>query len=67
LQTFEIEPRLAIGILAIRVDEPANQKDALSPALAHRGPAVVDVMTSPQELAMMTITLIVMSSLSRRR
>jgi pyruvate dehydrogenase (quinone) len=42
----------AAGILGIRVEDPADLEQAISRALAHRGPALLDVMTSPQELAM---------------
>src|ERR1700738_3138895 len=42
----------AVGILGIRVEDPADLEQAISRALAHRGPALLDVMTSPQELAM---------------
>jgi pyruvate dehydrogenase (quinone) len=42
----------AVGILGIRVEDPADLEQGISRALAHRGPALLDVMTSPQELAM---------------
>lgn len=42
----------AVGMLGIRVEDPADLEQAISRALAHRGPALLDVMTSPQELAM---------------
>jgi len=42
----------AVGILGIHVEDPANLEQAIARALAHRGPALLDVMTSPQELAM---------------
>jgi pyruvate dehydrogenase (quinone) len=42
----------AVGILGIRVDDPANLDQAISRALAHRGPALLDVLTNPQELSM---------------
>ncbi len=42
----------AVGILGIHVEDPADLEQAISRALAHRGPALLDVMTSPQELAM---------------
>jgi pyruvate dehydrogenase (quinone) len=42
----------AVGILGIRAEDPADLEQAVSRALAHRGPALLDVMTSPQELAM---------------
>jgi pyruvate dehydrogenase (quinone) len=42
----------AVGILGICVEDPADLEQAISTAFAHRGPALLDVMTSPQELAM---------------
>lgn len=42
----------AVGILGIRVEDPGDLEQAISRTLAHRGPALLDVMTSPQELAM---------------
>jgi pyruvate dehydrogenase (quinone) len=42
----------AVGILGIHVEDPADLEQAISRALAHRGPTLLDVMTSPQELAM---------------
>ena len=42
----------AVGILGIHVEDPADLEQAVSRALAHRGPALLDVMTNPQELAM---------------
>ena len=42
----------AVGILGIRVEDPADLEQAISRALAHRGPALLDVMTNPQELSM---------------
>ncbi len=42
----------AVGILGIHVEDPADLEQAVSLALAHRGPALLDVMTNPQELAM---------------
>jgi pyruvate dehydrogenase (quinone) len=42
----------AVGILGIRIEDPADLEQAISQALAHRGPALLDVMTSPEELAM---------------
>lgn len=42
----------AIGILGIRVEDPADVKGALEKALAHDGPAVVDVVTDKMELVM---------------
>jgi pyruvate dehydrogenase (quinone) len=42
----------AVGILGIRIEDPADLEQAISQALAHSGPALLDVMTSPEELAM---------------
>jgi pyruvate dehydrogenase (quinone) len=42
----------AVGILGIRVEDPADLEQAITRALIHHGPAVLDVMTSPQELSM---------------
>jgi len=42
----------AVGVLGIHVEDPADLEQAISRALAHRGPALLDVITSPQELAM---------------
>ncbi|BAF86720.1 thiamine pyrophosphate-requiring enzymes [Azorhizobium caulinodans ORS 571] len=42
----------AIGILGIRVEDPADVKGALQKAFAHDGPAVVDVVTDKMELVM---------------
>jgi pyruvate dehydrogenase (quinone) len=42
----------AVGILGIRVEDPADLEQAISRALAHRGPALLDVLTNPQELSM---------------
>ena len=42
----------AAGVLGIHVEDPGDLEQAISRALAHRGPALLDVMTSPQELAM---------------
>jgi pyruvate dehydrogenase (quinone) len=42
----------AIGILGIRVEDPADLKDSVAKVLAHKGPALLDVMTNPLELSM---------------
>jgi len=42
----------AAGILGIRVEDPADLEQAISRAFSHRGPAVLDVLTNPQELSM---------------
>ena len=42
----------AMGIMGIRVDQSADVEPALREAFAHPGPALVDVVTAKQELAM---------------
>jgi pyruvate dehydrogenase (quinone) len=42
----------AVGILGIRVEDPADLEQAITRAFAHRGPALLDVITNPQELSM---------------
>ena len=42
----------AVGLHGVRVEHPSELGDALRSALAHDGPAVIEVMTSRQELAM---------------
>jgi pyruvate dehydrogenase (quinone) len=42
----------AIGVHAIRVDDPGDLETAVADVLAHDGPALLDVLTNPQELAM---------------
>lgn len=42
----------AMGIHGARVEDPADLRGALEAAFAHPGPALVDVLTNPQELAM---------------
>ena len=41
-----------IGIYAIRVEDPAELEDAVDNILAYPGPALLDVVTNPQELVM---------------
>jgi pyruvate dehydrogenase (quinone) len=41
-----------IGIHAIRVEDPAELEDAVDNILAYPGPALLDVVTNPQELVM---------------
>jgi pyruvate dehydrogenase (quinone) len=41
-----------MGIHAIRVEDPAELEDAVDDILAHPGPALLDVVTNPQELVM---------------
>ena len=48
----------AVGILGLRAEKPEQVKPALSQALGHEGPALVDVVVNRQELAIPpTITL----------
>ena len=42
----------AMGIRGIRVEDPQKLEDALRQALAHDGPALVDVVSARQELVM---------------
>jgi pyruvate dehydrogenase (quinone) len=42
----------AVGVRGIRVEKPQELKAALSAALAHKGPVLVDVVSARQELAM---------------
>ena len=42
----------AAGVFAVRVEDPANLEDAMQQAFAHPGPALLDVVTARQELAM---------------
>jgi pyruvate dehydrogenase (quinone) len=42
----------AMGIRAFRVEDPHELEGALAQALAHAGPALVDVVSARQELAM---------------
>jgi pyruvate dehydrogenase (quinone) len=42
----------AMGIHGVRVEDPRKLEGALSEALAHKGPALVDVVSARQELAM---------------
>jgi pyruvate dehydrogenase (quinone) len=42
----------AIGIMGLRVEDPAYLKDGVSKVLAHQGPALLDVVTNPLELSM---------------
>ena len=47
-----------IGVHAIRVEDPGELEAAIEDILAHDGPALLDVVTNPQELVMPpTITL----------
>ena len=42
----------AIGVHAVRVEDPADLEAAVRDVLDHDGPALLDVVTAPQELAM---------------
>ncbi len=42
----------AIGVHGVRVDDPADLEDGVKNVLAHEGPALLDVRTATQELAM---------------
>jgi pyruvate dehydrogenase (quinone) len=42
----------AMGVHAIRVEDPADLEGAIKDVLAHDGPALLDVVIAPQELAM---------------
>ncbi|WP_436407886.1 ubiquinone-dependent pyruvate dehydrogenase [Dyella japonica] len=42
----------AVGVHAIRVEDPADLPSAVKDILAHDGPALLDVVTNTQELAM---------------
>jgi len=42
----------AMGVRGIRVEQPQELKSAIQAALAHKGPALVDVVSARQELAM---------------
>jgi pyruvate dehydrogenase (quinone) len=42
----------AAGVFAVRVEDPADLAEAAKQALAHDGPALLDVVTARQELAM---------------
>jgi pyruvate dehydrogenase (quinone) len=43
---------LAMGIRAIRVEDPKDLPDAMRDVLAHDGPAILDVVTAKSELSM---------------
>lgn len=42
----------AIGLRGLRVEEPGDMEDAVRQALAHDGPALIDVMVNRQELSL---------------
>jgi pyruvate dehydrogenase (quinone) len=41
----------ALGIEAVRIEQPVDVRDGLSEALAHPGPALVDLVTDPDALS----------------
>ncbi len=42
----------AVGLMGVRVEDPAEVRPALEQALAFRGPVLVDLVTDPNVLAM---------------
>jgi pyruvate dehydrogenase (quinone) len=42
----------AVGVKAVRVESPQHLRSAVEEALAHPGPALVEVMSARQELVM---------------
>jgi len=42
----------AMGILGVRIEHPGDVRDGLQRALAHDGPAVIDVLVEPNALAL---------------
>jgi pyruvate dehydrogenase (quinone) len=42
----------AVGVKAVRVESPQQLRSAVEEALAHPGPALVEVMSARQELVM---------------
>jgi 3-hydroxyacyl-CoA dehydrogenase len=42
----------SMGLYGVRVEDPGQLKSAISTAFAHKGPAVIDVLTDRQELVM---------------
>jgi pyruvate dehydrogenase (quinone) len=42
----------AIGLLGVRIEDPADIRSGLRKALAHSGPALIDVVTDPSVLSM---------------
>jgi pyruvate dehydrogenase (quinone) len=42
----------AMGVLGVRIEDPAEVRSGLQRALAHPGPALVDVVTDPNALSM---------------
>jgi pyruvate dehydrogenase (quinone) len=46
----------AMGVKAFRVEAPSDLQEAIKAALAHEGPALVDVVSARQELVMPPVT-----------
>jgi len=42
----------SVGILGVRVEDPADLKEGVAKVLSHNGPALLDVVTNPLELSM---------------
>jgi len=42
----------AIGIMGIRIEDPAESSDRLAKALQHPGPALVDMVSDPNALSL---------------
>ena len=42
----------AIGIMGVRIEDPADVTSGIRKALEHRGPALIDVVTDPNALSM---------------
>jgi pyruvate dehydrogenase (quinone) len=42
----------AIGIMGVRIENPADVKSGLKKALEHRGPALIDVVTDPNAVSL---------------
>jgi pyruvate dehydrogenase (quinone) len=42
----------AIGLVGVRIEDPADIRSGLRKALEHFGPALIDVATDPNELSM---------------
>jgi pyruvate dehydrogenase (quinone) len=43
---------MGIGILGVRIEQPGDMRDGLARALAHEGPAVIDVLVERDALAL---------------
>jgi len=42
----------AIGMMGVRIEDPADLRSGIQKALAHSGPALIDVVTDPNALSM---------------